>query len=65
MLTSKDIRSGFIDFFTHCGHRFVPSWPVVPIGDDTLLFTNAGMNQFKDIFLGFRKPPYGRAVNSQ
>jgi alanyl-tRNA synthetase len=65
MLTSNDIRSGFIDFFTERGHQFVPSWPVVPIGDDTLLFTNAGMNQFKDIFLGFRKPPYGRAANSQ
>ncbi len=65
MLTSNEIRSAFIDFFTEKGHRFMPSWPVVPIGDETLLFTNAGMNQFKEIFLGHRTPEYGRAVNSQ
>ena len=65
MLTSNDIRSGFIEFFKEHEHRFVPSWPVVPIGDETLLFTNAGMNQFKDIFLGHKAPAFGRAVNSQ
>lgn len=62
---SNEIRRTFIEFFQQRGHRFIPSWPVVPIGDDTLLFTNAGMNQFKDIFLGFRQPECGRAVNSQ
>ena len=65
MLSSNDIRSGFIEFFKGHEHRFVPSWPVVPIGDETLLFTNAGMNQFKDIFLGHKTPTFGRAVNSQ
>jgi alanyl-tRNA synthetase len=65
MLSSNDIRSGFIEFFKEHQHRFVPSWPVVPIADETLLFTNAGMNQFKDIFLGHKAPAFGRAVNSQ
>ena len=64
-MTSKEIRSTFIDFFKERGHQFVPSAPVVPIGDDTLLFINAGMNQFKDIFLGMTKPDYTRAANSQ
>ncbi len=65
MLTSRQIRSGFIDFFKDRGHTFVPSAPVVPISDPTLLFTNAGMNQFKEIFTGHRIPPYKRAANSQ
>ena len=65
MLTSKQIRAGFIDFFKDHDHQFVPSSPIVPIGDDTLLFANAGMNQFKDIFLGLTKPKCPRAVNSQ
>jgi alanyl-tRNA synthetase len=63
--TSKQIRSAFIDFFKDRGHEFVPSAPLVPIGDDTLMFINAGMNQFKDIFLGLTVPPYKSAVNSQ
>ena len=65
MLSAKQIRSGFIDFFKDKEHIFVPSAPVVPIGDETLLFINAGMNQFKDIFLGLSSPDYVRAVNSQ
>ena len=65
MLTAAQIRSSFIDFFVKKNHTFVPSWPVVPIGDDTLLFTNAGMNQFKDVFLGTGSREYKRAANSQ
>jgi alanyl-tRNA synthetase len=65
VLTSNEIRRAFIDFFKNKEHRFVPSAPVVPIGDETLLFTNAGMNQFKEIFLGHRAPEYTRAANSQ
>ncbi|HOL30781.1 MAG TPA: alanine--tRNA ligase [Anaerohalosphaeraceae bacterium] len=65
VLSSKDIRSGFIEFFKGHNHLFIPSWPVVPIGDETLLFTNAGMNQFKEYFLGHRTPSFKRAVNSQ
>ena len=65
MPTAKQIRAGFIEFFKGKGHEFVPSSPIVPIGDDTLLFANAGMNQFKDIFLGLTPPPYPRAANSQ
>jgi alanyl-tRNA synthetase len=65
MLTAFEIRSSFIDFFVERGHTFVPSWPVIPVGDDTLLFTNAGMNQFKDVFLGTAGRDYKRAVNSQ
>ena len=65
MLSSNEIRRAFIDFFKEKDHWFVPSWPVVPIGDDTLLFTNAGMNQFKEYFLGHRDPDHPRAANSQ
>jgi alanyl-tRNA synthetase len=65
MLTSQEIRQRFIEFFQQHKHTFVPSAPVVPIGDETLMFTNAGMNQFKDIFLGLRTPESTRAVNSQ
>jgi alanyl-tRNA synthetase len=65
MLSSKEIRRGFIEFFQARAHAFVPSSPVVPQGDDTLLFANAGMNQFKDIFLGLKSAEWRRAVNSQ
>jgi alanyl-tRNA synthetase len=63
--TCNDIRKEFIDFFVKRGHSFVPSCPLLPAEDPTLLFTNAGMNQFKDIFLGLVKRDYVRAVNSQ
>jgi len=65
MLSAKQIRNGFIDFFRNKGHEFVPSSPIVPVGDETLLFANAGMNQFKDIFVGLTPPEYRRVVNSQ
>ncbi|MHC4891469.1 MAG: alanine--tRNA ligase, partial [Planctomycetota bacterium] len=65
MLSAKQIRSGFIDFFRNKGHEFVSSSPIVPIGDESLLFANAGMNQFKDIFVGLTPPEYRRVVNSQ
>ncbi|MDZ4182376.1 MAG: alanine--tRNA ligase [Candidatus Cloacimonadaceae bacterium] len=65
MSSSKQIREQFIDFFKDKGHSFVPSSPVVPIDDPTLLFANAGMNQFKNIFLGMKEAEAKRAVNSQ
>jgi alanyl-tRNA synthetase len=63
--TGARIRQEFIDFFSEHGHTFVPSSSLVPGGDATLLFTNAGMVQFKDVFLGTDKRPYTRAANSQ
>ena len=64
-MTSKDIRRQFIDFFRERGHTVMPSAPIVPLNDPTLLFTNAGMNQFKDYFLERAVPPSRRMVNSQ
>ncbi|MCZ6655197.1 MAG: alanine--tRNA ligase-related protein, partial [Planctomycetota bacterium] len=64
-MTSSEIRQQFIDFFKEKGHTFVPSSLVVPYDDPTLLFTNAGMNQFKDVFLGTGKRKYTRTVNTQ
>ena len=64
-MTGADIRQTFIEFFVEHGHTAVPSSSLVPGGDSTLLFTNAGMVQFKDVFLGKDKRPYTRAVDSQ
>jgi alanyl-tRNA synthetase len=65
MKTSKEIRNDFINFFKERDHSFIPSSPVVPQDDPTLLFTNAGMNQFKAIFLGDNPKGLKRAANSQ
>ena len=61
----NEIRKGFLDYFRERGHTIVESAPVVPHGDPTLLFTNAGMNQFKDVFLGTGQRPYKRAADTQ
>jgi len=61
----NDIRSGFLDFFAREGHEVVPSSPLVPRNDPTLMFTNAGMVQFKNVFTGLEKRPYVRAATSQ
>jgi len=63
--TGARIRQDFVDFFTERGHAHVPGNSLVPADDPTLLFTNAGMNQFKDVFLGTGRRDYTRAVNSQ
>ncbi len=64
-MTSREVRQSFLDFFKSKQHTIVPSAPVIPHGDPTLLFTNAGMNQFKEIFLGVGKRDYTRAADTQ
>ncbi len=64
-MTSTELRASFLAYFARQGHRIVPSSPLVPHGDTTLLFTNAGMNQFKDVFLGREQRSYARATTSQ
>ncbi len=65
MQTANDIRATFLDYFSKNGHEVVPSSPLVPRNDPTLLFTNAGMVQFKNVFTGAEKRSYKRAVTAQ
>jgi alanyl-tRNA synthetase len=65
MMTSAEIRQAFMDFFHSKAHHIVPSAPIVVKDDPTLMFTNAGMNQFKDYFLGNKKAPYSRVADTQ
>jgi alanyl-tRNA synthetase len=65
MLTGSEIRRKFLDYFVAQGHREVRSSSLVPANDPTLLFANAGMNQFKDVFLGLEQRDYKRATSSQ
>src|SRR5213596_3241143 len=65
VLTSDAIRETFLRFFERHGHKIVPSGSLIPFNDPTLLFANAGMNQFKDVFLGRETRPYRRAASSQ
>ena len=64
-MTSDEIRSNFLEYFRKHGHTIVPSAPLIPADDPTLLFTNAGMNQFKDVFLGTGRREYKRATDTQ
>src|SRR5258706_14699832 len=64
-MTGSQVRQKFLDYFSARGHRVVRSSSLVPANDPTLLFTNAGMNQFKDVFLGREQRDYARAATSQ
>ncbi|HKJ62843.1 MAG TPA: alanine--tRNA ligase-related protein, partial [Hyphomicrobiales bacterium] len=65
MMRTNEIRSAFLNSFKAHGHEILPSSPLVPQNDPTLMFTNAGMVQFKNVFTGLEKRPYSRAVTSQ
>src|SRR5438477_2362256 len=65
MASVSDIRRTFLEYFRTNGHEIVPSSPLVPRNDPTLMFTNAGMVQFKNVFTGLEKRPYSRATTSQ
>jgi alanyl-tRNA synthetase len=64
-MTGNEIRAAFLKYFEKHGHKVVKSSPLLPANDPTLLFTNAGMNQFKDVFLGAERRDYRRATSSQ
>ena len=65
MISTNDIRRGFLDYFAREGHQPVPSAPLVPQNDPTLMFVNAGMVPFKNVFTGLETRPYQRAASSQ
>jgi alanyl-tRNA synthetase len=65
MMKTNEIREKFLDYYAKQGHTVVPSSSLVPAKDPTLLFTNAGMNQFKDVFLGKETRPFSRAASAQ
>ena len=65
MKTVNDIRTGYLEFFKGKGHTIVPSSPLVPQNDPTLMFTNSGMVQFKNVFTGAEHRPYTRATTAQ
>src|SRR5918997_2363826 len=65
MMTGHEIRETFLKYFEERGHKRVPSSPLLPANDPTLMFANAGMNQFKDVFLGLEERDYDRAVTAQ
>ena len=64
-MTTKEIRQGFLEFFANKAHQIVPSAPIVVKNDPTLMFTNAGINQFKDLFLGQAAIKYSRVADTQ